>query len=130
MALWSLKIHRNFSFPHFFLHACRNGTNVWYVTLPWWVTDQVYVSFPSANFYGSYGPLNFENSLKFQFSALFFYTLAVNELFFGMQVNHDELQIKFTFRFIPLVFMGVMALWTLKIQWNFSFLHFFLHACR
>ena len=43
-------------FRTFFQNPFRYWAEFWYVSLTWWVTDQVRVSFRSIYFYRSYGP--------------------------------------------------------------------------
>ena len=59
-----------------------------------------------------------------QFSALFFVVLADIDLIFGIQFNHDKLQIKFEFRSGRMIFGGVMVLGLRKFTQIISFPHF------
>ena len=81
----------------FFRYAWRYWLDFWYMSVLWWVTDQVYILFRSNDFWPSYGPW----TLKFGqiFSCHFFFIIIWDiDLIFGMWVYSDELPIKFEFR--------------------------------
>ena len=56
MALGLRKFHKLSVFRTFFLTACRYSFDIWYIALPYQVTDQVRVWFQSIHFSLSYGP--------------------------------------------------------------------------
>jgi hypothetical protein len=110
LGLWNLA--KYLVVTTFFCYAWRYWLDFWYMSVEWWVTDQVYISFRSNDFWPSYGPW----TLKFDqlFSCHHFISLGFEILTWFLVWECIIICYRSTLKFVPVEwFLANLQLWNL-----------------
>jgi hypothetical protein len=113
-------------FHTYFLSAYRYSFNIWYIALPYQVTDQVQIWFWSIDFFMRLSPpLDLEKYQKLSVFHIFFLCLQIFIWYLVQLLFWTKLQIKLKFGFCSFIFQEDMTFGLRKISGIFSFPHFF-----
>ena len=93
-----------------FRYAWIYWLDFWHVSIYWWVTEEVDVSFRYNDIWPSYGPWTLQFGQLVSYHQFFFAMFGDIDLMFGIWVYNDELQIKITFRSCPMILGRAMVL--------------------